>query len=533
MNSPEETLGRLPAPLPHRTKPKAATLASDLLPLGDFLCFLFAAALSTYFYTHGLALFSFAPEYGQGHEQAVVIAAVLASFFLYDPRFGVLAGCGQKALLIRSYVLRFMLLTGVLLALGQITHVLENFPGGWLLMAFTTSLVLTSLIRLLATRYVRRLQQKGALTEVIAVVGAGPVADRVVQALRQTRPAAIELLGVFDDKSVNATHDGIKPTGTLAQLMELGKTRKIDWILLTLPPTAEQRVISMVERLKTLAVPIGLCPQYMEFAVPNRAIDYVGGSVPVSLLADRPIQRWDAVVKAAEDYVLGAMITVLLLPVLALIAIAIRIDSPGPVIFKQRRHAFNNHEFDIYKFRSMRWNPKPETGALQQTSRDDPRFTRLGRFLRRTSLDELPQLFNVLQGDMSLVGPRPHAVNMRTENRLGNEITEQYAHRHRVKPRHDGVVAGEWFARRHRYHGAIAAARGTGSVLHRKLVVVAGFQNSGTDLPRSPQKDQRLLGHFYKSRFHPNCGVAEKISCLHINICARRNFFRALHLGEL
>lgn len=436
MNLTPETANNLTAhALPRRINRNAISLVSDLLPLGDFLCFLCAASLSTLFYTSQWSALSFTPP-GTGLESAVWVAAVFAAFILYDQRFGDSASRAQKSLLVRSYALRFTLLAGLLLALGLITQVLDNVPPGWLTLWFITSLLLTSLTRIAAAHYVSRLQHQGALTEVIAVVGAGPLADRVVRTLRQTRPQTMELLGIFDDKSSRATHDGIKPTGTLAQLLELGKTRKIDWILLTLPPTAEQRVLSLVQRLKTLAVPIGLCPQHLELvgSGPYRSIDYVGGSVPVSLLADRPIKRWDAVLKALEDYVIGAIITLLLLPVLAIIALAIKIDSPGPVIFKQRRHAFNNHEFDIYKFRSMRWNPTPAAGTLQQTSRDDPRFTKLGRFLRATSLDELPQLFNVLKGDMSLVGPRPHAVNMRTEDRLGHEITDRYAHRHRVKP---------------------------------------------------------------------------------------------------
>jgi exopolysaccharide biosynthesis polyprenyl glycosylphosphotransferase len=154
----------------------------------------------------------------------------------------------------------------------------------------------------------------------------------------------------------------------------------------------------------------------------------------VNLMCDRPIKRWDAVVKAGEDFLLGGLLTLALLPVLALIALAIKLNSPGPVLFRQRRHAMNNREFDIYKFRTMRWGPAELDDALQQTTRNDERITRLGRFLRASSLDELPQLFNVLQGHMSLVGPRPHATNMRTEDRLGGEITDRYAHRHRVKP---------------------------------------------------------------------------------------------------
>ena len=413
---------------------KVAPLVSDLLPLGDFVCLVLAAFLSTFIYTHWLAPLNLAPNFGTDFAQAALIVAVLASFILYDQRFGAVASRGPKSLWIRSYALRFTLFSVVVLALGGVSQALERFPLVWLMMWFTSSLLLTSIMRVLVARYLRRLQSQGALTEVVAVVGAGPVADQLVQSLGQSRPGTIELLGVFDDKIVGATHSMIKTTGTVDQLMELSKTRKIDWILLTLPSTAEQRVLSIVQRLKTLGVPIGMCPEHVGLSVPYRAVDYVGDSVPVSLLADRPIKRWDAVIKAGEDYLLGGIITLLLLPVLALIALAIKLDSPGPVIFKQRRHAFNNDEFDIYKFRSMRWNPTAATDNLKQTSRDDDRFTRLGRFLRATSLDELPQLFNVLNGNMSLIGPRPHAVNMRTEDRLGHEITDMYAHRHRVKP---------------------------------------------------------------------------------------------------
>jgi polysaccharide biosynthesis protein PslA len=122
---------------------------------------------------------------------------------------------------------------------------------------------------------------------------------------------------------------------------------------------------------------------------------------------------------------------------MAMIAIAIRLDSPGPVIYRQRRHGRNNREFEVLKFRTM---VSRVHGPCQQTTRDDPRVTRLGRFLRRSSLDELPQLWNVLRGDMSLVGPRPHPTDMRTGGRLGDEISHRYPHRHRVKPGLTGLA---------------------------------------------------------------------------------------------
>ena len=119
---------------------------------------------------------------------------------------------------------------------------------------------------------------------------------------------------------------------------------------------------------------------------------------------------------------------------MAIIAITIRLDSPGPILFRQRRHGLNNAEFEILKFRTMVATPSDPGDGRRQTQRNDTRITRVGNFLRRSSLDELPQIFNVLRGEMSLVGPRPHPTEMRTENRLGSEIVADYPHRHRVKP---------------------------------------------------------------------------------------------------
>jgi Undecaprenyl-phosphate glucose phosphotransferase len=415
---------------------QAASLASDLLPPFDVVCLIVAGVLSTlvcnYCWVPSLAL---VPRPGGGGVlQTTLVAAVLAPFILYDKRFGSIASRGQFVTLVRSHALRFISFAAVVWVLGALSQSLGNFPRGWLALWFVASVLLTSLLRVVVARYMRHLQRRGVLTEVVAVVGAGPIAERLVQMLRQTRPQSIDILGIFDDSTGRAAHGTLaQPGGTLAHLIEIGKTRKIDWILLALPSASEHRMPSVVQRLKALSVPIALCPQQIELAAPTLPIGYLANTIPVSLLADRPIQRWDAVVKGAEDLIIGGIITACLLPVLALIAIAIRLDSRGPVIFKQRRHALDNREFDVYKFRTMRWSDGA-VASLQQTSRDDSRVTRIGRLLRSSSLDELPQLFNVLKGEMSLVGPRPHAINMRTEERLGHEITDLYAHRHRVKP---------------------------------------------------------------------------------------------------
>jgi exopolysaccharide biosynthesis WecB/TagA/CpsF family protein len=322
-------------------------MAGDLLLLFDLICLFFAASLSTFLYTYWLTPLGLLPRFGNDFEQAALVAAVLAPFILYDKRFGSVASRGHMPVLVRSYALRFTLFAGVVLVLGAVSQALDNFPPGWLVIWFAASLLLTSLTRLLVAQYLRRLQHQGVLTEVIAVVGAGPVADRLVQALRQTRPETIELLGVFDDKIVGAVHSTTKPAGTLAQLIELGKTRKIDWILLTLPPTAEHRLLSIVQRLKALAVPIGLCPQHVGLTVPYRTIDYVADSVPVSLLADRPIKRWDAAIKRAEDFLPRWIITLALLPLVVTEALAGKLVKSVP-IDAQRGAAKSTFQFDDY-----------------------------------------------------------------------------------------------------------------------------------------------------------------------------------------
>jgi len=328
------------------------SMTSSLLLLFDFICLFLAAFLSTLLYSRWLAPAGLAPGFGSDFEPAALVAAVLAPFILYDKRFGSVASRGQMPVLVRSYALRFTIFAGVVLALGAVSQALDAFPPGWLVIWFATSLLLASLTRVLVARYVRRLQRRGVLTEVIAVVGAGPVADRLVQALRQTRPETIELLGVFDDKIAGAVPGTIKRAGTLAQLIELGKTRKIDWILLTLPPTAEHRLLSIVQRLKALSVPIGLCPQHVGLTVPYRTIDYVGDSVPVSLLADRPIRRWDAVIKAGEDFLPRWIITLALLPLVAIEALAVRLVKSAPAIPQQRaaKPIFQFDDYDVAGF---------------------------------------------------------------------------------------------------------------------------------------------------------------------------------------
>jgi len=303
------------------------SMFSDLTLLLDPLSLLAAAWLSTLLSRHWLLPAQMSAHGGSDLVQAALIAAVLAPFVLYDRHFGAQASRGRMAVLAHSHALRFSMFAAVMFGLGVASRTLNDFPRGWLVSWFVASLVLTSLSRVLMANTVRRLQRQGMLSEVVAVVGAGPVADRLVQLLRQTLPQSIELLGIFDDRAERLPSKATRPVGTLQQLIELGKTRKIDWIVLTLPPTAQRRLTVTLQRLKALSVPIGLCPQHVGLSESYQHIDYVGDSVPVSLLADRPVRAWELAVKHAADVVPRWIITLALLPLAAFEALARRPEA--------------------------------------------------------------------------------------------------------------------------------------------------------------------------------------------------------------
>ena len=413
------------------------SLFNDLLPLFDCVCVIIAGYLCSLIYDYSLGVSGSLPEVWAELRRGVVVGALVVPFVLHDREFYRQGEKSGYRMAFANHIVRFGMYAGVTSAIVVALQQFDAFPATWMAGWFGLSLLMTLSFRVLLTRQLQVLENKGIFRETIAIVGAGPLADRLIQHLYQVKPGGVEIIGVFDDRSARPAVGGVHaPSGTLHDLIELGKKRNIDCIMVTLPCTAEHRLLAITHKLKTLAVAVALCPEQVGLALPYKMLDYVGDGLPVTLLADRPLRRWTGVVKSVEDRLLGGLLTLCFLPVMGLIALAVRLDSPGPVIFKQTRHGWSNREFQVYKFRTMRWQPETSStdSALKQTARNDSRVTKLGAFLRKTSLDELPQLFNVLNGDMSLVGPRPHAVNMRTETQLGHEIIEVYAHRHRVKP---------------------------------------------------------------------------------------------------
>ena len=270
----------------------------------------------------------------------------------------------------------------------------------------------------------------GVFAENIVLIGATDAAKRL--AARAAKSGEARIVAVVDDRLARSPAQiGDAPViGGVEALLAWEGLPNVDRIVITVTQKAEARVRAMIERLRVTPNRIELLLDFDTHAVRGRRVERFGGAA-VACVSGRPHNHRRALVKRVEDIVLGGLLVgAFALPMLV-IAVLVKLDTPGPALYRQRRHGFNNRVFTVLKFRTMRHDP----GApLAQVRENDPRITAVGAFLRRTSLDELPQLFNVLRGDMSLVGPRPHAVGMKTCERDLTEIVAEYAHRHRVKP---------------------------------------------------------------------------------------------------
>jgi Undecaprenyl-phosphate glucose phosphotransferase len=297
---------------------------------------------------------------------------------------------------------------------------------------------LVALIALRAAVYavVRRWAHAGRLTRRAVIVGGGEPAEALIAALQAHEDGDVRVLGVFDDRSDERspqTCGGRLKLGTVDDLVEFARRTRIDLVIFSLPISAEGRILEMLKKLWVLPIDIRLSAHNNKLRFRPRSYSYIG-TVPVIDVFDRPIADWDVVMKWLFDKIVGGLALLVALPVMAAIAVAIKLDSRGPVIFRQKRYGFNNDLIEVYKFRTMYVETSDAT-ASRLVTKDDPRVTRVGRFLRKASLDELPQLFNVvIKGNLSLVGPRPHAVNAKAEQRRYDEAVDGYFARHRVKP---------------------------------------------------------------------------------------------------
>jgi Undecaprenyl-phosphate glucose phosphotransferase len=312
----------------------------------------------------------------------------------------------------------------------------EEFSRVWFAAWYVSGLAALILVRGAIAAKVRRLTREGRLERRAVIVGGGPPAEELIRALEGDPAGDIRICGIFDDRKDDRSPEivaGYPKLGTISELVDFGRMARIDLLIVALPLTAENRLLQLMKELWVLPVDIRLSAHTNKLHFRQRTYSFLG-TVPFLDVVDRPITDWAIVAKWLVDHLVGGLLLVLALPVMALVAIAIRLDSRGPVLFKQKRYGFNNEMIEVYKFRSM-YTDKSDAAAAKLVTRGDPRVTRVGRIIRKTSLDELPQLFNVVvKGNLSLVGPRPHAVQAKAADQLYNDVVDGYFARHRVKP---------------------------------------------------------------------------------------------------
>jgi putative colanic acid biosynthesis UDP-glucose lipid carrier transferase len=262
------------------------------------------------------------------------------------------------------------------------------------------------------------------------VVGAGELGVRVSKTVVARGLSGVDFLGFFDDRSGERLHADALPAhrGTLADVAPFVREQGIHEVYITLPLGSQPRIVELLESVQGTTASVFYVPDVFGISIIQGRLQDMNG-IPVVGICETPFTGTNSLVKRASDLVLASLILVLISPLLLLIAIGVKLSSPGPVLFKQRRNGLAGEEIVVWKFRSM--TTMDNGDDVPQAKRDDPRTTRFGAFLRRSSLDELPQFFNVLQGRMSIVGPRPHAV---AHNEAYRQLIKAYMVRHKVKP---------------------------------------------------------------------------------------------------
>jgi len=306
--------------------------------------------------------------------------------------------------------------------------------GSWIGLWFVGGMVLLGASRFAFHRKMQQWSRADRLGERVAVVGAGAVGQHLLRGLNGTAGGNFRVVGVYDDQAAQLPGHcmGYPILGGVDDLVRDVREQGIDTVIVALPMSADVLLAETLNKLNLVPVDVRLCPDCFGLRLGTVSVSHLGGHTFLNVI-DRPLRDWRWIAKSIEDRLVAAAILALIAPLLLAIAILVKCDSTGPALFRQKRYGFNNRLIEVWKFRTM-YHEMTDASAQQLTRRNDPRITRIGAFLRRTSLDELPQFINVLRGDMSVVGPRPHATAAKAGALLYQEAVGQYDARHRVKP---------------------------------------------------------------------------------------------------
>jgi putative colanic acid biosynthesis UDP-glucose lipid carrier transferase len=342
----------------------------------------------------------------------------------------------NPAALMRDIVTGWLAMTALLALAGWASGTLGAFDQRAILAWFAiTPVALFAAHRLIPVLLPRLLAAEGVRRTAV-IAGANETGCRLAERIASNPSLGTHIAGYFDDRGADrANHAGRGPSlGSLDQLAEYVKAHHVDLIYIALPMTSQPRILRLLEELHDTTASIYFAPDVCFFDLLQARIDMIGGQ-PVVAVRESPFYGADGVIKRCSDIILASAILTLISPLMLAIAIGVKLDSPGPALFKQRRYGLDGREIVVYKFRSMRVTE--DGNFIRQATRGDARVTRFGAFLRSTSLDELPQFVNVLQGRMSVVGPRPHAV---AHNEMYRKLIRGYMIRHKVKPGITGLA---------------------------------------------------------------------------------------------
>jgi putative colanic acid biosynthesis UDP-glucose lipid carrier transferase len=324
------------------------------------------------------------------------------------------------------------MLVGILLFFGYATTFLQHFARE-VVLAWS---IITPFVMLTAHVAIRRMQVRVRGTQEsvrrAVIVGASEVGVQLRDRLQEEPMLNIEFVGFFDDREAGRSaltpDEAGQVVGKLERLASCVREEAVDIIYMALPISSQPRILKLLDELKDTTVSLYFVPDIFMFDLIQARIDDVGG-MPVVAVCETPFHGMNGLIKRSSDIVLAALILLLISPLMLMLALGVKLSSPGPVLFKQRRYGLDGQDIVVYKFRSM--TVCEDGDKVVQATRNDKRVTSFGTFIRKTSLDELPQFINVIQGRMSIVGPRPHAV---AHNETYRKLVKGYMIRHKVKP---------------------------------------------------------------------------------------------------